>query len=85
MRKDQVSIAIRENLGSRIRLLREAQGVSQHQFAIMIGVDHSYLLGVEKGRRNVSIDNPLKIAQGLGIPPSDPFREVDTFTYAQLP
>lgn len=59
--------AIRYNLGNRIRFLREGQDLSQYTFSRMVSLDRTYLIGVEKGRRNVSIDNLCKIARGLGI------------------
>lgn len=59
--------AIRYNVGNRIKVLREGQDLSQYTFSRMISLDRTYLIGVEKGRRNVSIDNLCKIARGLGI------------------
>lgn len=69
--------AIRYNLGNRIRTLRERQDLSQYTFARMIELDRTYLIGVEKGRRNVSIDNLCKIARGLGISLSELCKGVD--------
>ncbi|MDI9590818.1 MAG: helix-turn-helix transcriptional regulator [Acidobacteriota bacterium] len=59
--------AIRYNLGSRIKVLREGQNLSQYTFARMTELDRTYIIGVEKGRRNISIDNLCKISLGLGI------------------
>ena len=59
--------AIRHNLGNRIKFLREGQDLSQYTFSRMVSLDRTYLIGVEKGRRNVSIDNLCKISRGLGI------------------
>ncbi len=67
----------RRNLGNRIRLVRTGQGLTQGRFALMIGMDRSYLLDVEKGRRNVSVDNLIRISNGLGIKLSDLCRGVD--------
>ena len=63
--------AIRYNVGNRIKVLREGQDLSQYTFSRMISLDRTYLIGVEKGRRNVSIDNLCKIARGLGISRSE--------------
>jgi len=54
-------------LGKRIKTLREKQGLSQRKFSLMVGIDRSYIIGVEHGRRNISIDNIEKIANGLGV------------------
>lgn len=67
----------RARTGARIRALREGCGLSQYQFSSMIGMDRTYLIGVEKGRRNVSIDNLIKIAEGLDVRLSTLFETVD--------
>lgn len=69
--------AIRYNVGNRIKLLREGQELSQYTFSAMVELDRTYLIGVEKGRRNVSIDNLSKISRGLGISLSELFEGVD--------
>lgn len=69
--------AIRYNLGNRIRVLRKGQGLSQYVFSRMIELDRTYLIGVEKGRRNISVDNLCKIAAGLGMSLADLFEGVD--------
>ena len=68
---------IRMRVGARIRELRIAQGLSQYKFSEMINMDRTYLIGVEKGRRNVSIDNLSKIARGLDVRLSVLFEGVD--------
>ena len=68
---------IRQHVGENIRLMRESQGLSQYKFSAMIGMDRTYLIGVEKGRRNVSLDNLSKIAAGLDIPISHLFADVE--------
>ena len=69
--------AIRSNLGDRIRVLRKSQELSQYRFSDMIELDRSYLIGIEKGKRNVSFDNLCKIARGLGVSLSDLCRDID--------
>lgn len=68
---------IRTRLGARIYELRVAKGLSQYQFSKKIGMDRTYLISVEKGRRNVSIDNLSKISQGLDVRLSALFENVD--------
>lgn len=69
--------AIRLNLGNRIKILREGQELSQYAFSSMVNIDRTYIIGVEKGRRNVSIDNLIKISRGLGISLSELCQGVD--------
>ncbi len=64
-------------LGIRIRQLREQQGLSQRRFSLMIGMDRTYLIAVEHGRRNIAIDNISKIANGLGVTLSELFEGID--------
>lgn len=54
-------------LGKRIQYLRKQTGMSQEKFALHIGMDRTYYSSVESGKRNVSIRNIQKIANGLGI------------------
>lgn len=77
MQKDGDIAAIRHNLGNHIRLLRKGQHLSQYAFSDMIDLDRSYIIGVEKGRRNISIDNLCKIARGLGVSLSELCQGID--------
>lgn len=61
--------------GGRVRELRLAAGLSQEKFALAIGMDRTYLSSVETGKRNISLLNIHKIAQGLGVPAAELFRE----------
>ena len=67
---------ITEQLGQRIKELRNATGLSQERFALQIEMDRTYFASVEAGRRNISICNIKKIADGLGVYLSDLFRDL---------
>ena len=58
---------ITEKIGNRIRELRKETGLSQEEFAAKIGMDRTYFASVELGKRNISIVNLEKIADGLDI------------------
>ena len=60
--------------GRRVRQLRKAKGVSQEEFAHTIQIDRSYFGSIERGERNVSLDNICLIARGLGVPPAELLR-----------
>ena len=64
---------ITKDLGSRIKELRQKTGLSQEKFALKIGMDRTYFASVEAGKRNISIINLKKIADGLGVTLSDMF------------
>lgn len=53
--------------GQRIRLLRNEKGLSQEKFALSIDMDRTYYASVEAGKRNISLHNIEKIANGLNI------------------
>lgn len=60
-------------LGARVRELRKKAGYSQEDFALEIGLDRTYMGGVERGERNVAVLNLRKIAAGLGVCVGDLF------------
>ena len=59
--------------GQRLRELRTAKGSSQETLALLSGLDRSYVGGVERGQRNVSLVNILKLATALNIEPRELF------------
>lgn len=63
-------------LGKRIKELRSHAGLSQEKFALQIGMDRTYFASVEAGRRNISICNIKKIADGFGISLSELFKDL---------
>ena len=63
----EVFFMITKKFGKRIKHLRNALGISQEKFALSIDMDRTYYASVENGRRNISIKNITKIADGLGI------------------
>ena len=67
---------ITEDLGKRIRELRQKTGLSQEKFALKIGMDRTYFASVESGKRNIAIMNIKKIADGLGVSLSELFEEI---------
>lgn len=58
-------VAVR--FGLRLRELRNAKGLSQEAFAAACGLDRTYISGIERGKRNVSLRNIEVIADALGI------------------
>ena len=68
--KSPVSPATRE-FGRRVTARRAELGLTQEKAAERIGVHWTYLGQVERGRRNVTLHNILKIAEGLEITPGE--------------
>lgn len=67
---------IKEQIGIRIKELRQSTGLSQEKFALKIDMDRTYYASVENGKRNISIVNLEKIANGLGVSLSELFRGI---------
>ena len=58
---------IQIQFGKTLKTLREKENISQEKFALRIGMDRTYYASVEAGKRNISIQNIKKIADGFGI------------------
>jgi transcriptional regulator with XRE-family HTH domain len=59
--------ALLERFGWRVRLLRAERGMSQEAFAVLCGLDRSYVGGIERGERNLTLRKIEVIAEALGI------------------
>ena len=68
---------IKKNFGLAIKKLREETGLSQEKFALSIGMDRTYYASVEAGKRNISLQNIYKIAEGFNISVSTLFVVVE--------
>ena len=55
---------------------RKARGLSQRALAQLAGLDRTYVGSVERGERNVSIDNVERLAEALGIELADLFKRI---------
>lgn len=63
--------------GRVVRHLRREQGFSQETFAQYCGLDRSYLGGVERGERNITLANMERIICALHLKPSEFFAALD--------
>ncbi|MEG0092090.1 MAG: helix-turn-helix transcriptional regulator [Oscillospiraceae bacterium] len=67
---------IADRFAQRIKTLRNDKGLSQEKFALSIEMDRTYYASVEKGRRNISLNNIEKIAAGFNITLEELFKEI---------
>jgi transcriptional regulator with XRE-family HTH domain len=67
---------IRIRFGKAVRARRMRLRVSQEAFADMCGLDRTYVGGVERGERNLSLVNIQKVAKALNVSLSELFRGV---------
>lgn len=56
--------------GERLRELRQERGLSQEGFAHHVGLDRTYVSGLERGRRNPTLDVIVKLAEALEVQPA---------------
>jgi DNA-binding XRE family transcriptional regulator len=71
------SVPIRRNIPHSILWReRKARGLSQRALAQLAGLDRTYVGSVERGERNVSIDNVERLAEALGIELADLFKRI---------
>lgn len=64
---------LRKNLGQRLKQLRKAAKLTQEELAAKAGMGYKYLGSVERGERNITIDNLERIIKALAVEPYVPF------------
>ena len=69
--------------GKRIRELRKSRGWTQEAFALHVDLDRSYVGGIERGERNVSLENISLMAATLDVPISKLFEGWSIHTVSQ--
>lgn len=69
-------VDVRIRFGRSVRARRHGLGLSQEEFADVCGLDRTYMGGIERGERNLSLINMEKIAEGFEISLSELFRGV---------
>lgn len=70
-------MSIKKEFGDRIKELRQFHHLSQEKFALQINMDRTYLASIESGKRNVSLENIKKIADGFEISLEELFRGIE--------
>lgn len=63
--------------GQRVRELRLARGYSQERLAVLAQLHRTYVGGVERGERNVSLINIWRLANALTVSPGSFFSSLD--------
>jgi len=56
--------------GRRLRALRTERGLSQEALADLAGIHRTYVGSVERGERNIALDNIHAFADALGVSPA---------------
>lgn len=58
---------IKKKFGERVRQLRKEQGYSQEAFAQKCGLHRTYIGNIERGEKNVSLENIERIVSALWL------------------
>lgn len=67
-------------IGNKIRELRKSKGFSQESFADEVGIDRTYMGGIERGERNIAAINIIRIAKALKVEVGDLFPPARTLS-----
>ncbi|MEN0038056.1 MAG: helix-turn-helix transcriptional regulator [Cellvibrio sp.] len=71
--------SILKAFGNRIKAIRLEQGISQEQLGQLAELDRTYISGIERGLRNVSLINIERLSAALHVEPAEllKFSEAD--------
>lgn len=58
-------------IGQNVRRIRHEAGLSQEELAFRAKLHRTYISSIERGERNVSIENIFAIAEALKVRPGD--------------
>ena len=72
-------MTLRDKFGAAVRARREKLGFSQEQLAELAGMHRTYVGSIERGERNVSLENIVKLCKALRIKPSSLMSSLDEF------
>jgi transcriptional regulator with XRE-family HTH domain len=68
-------VSAKARFGSTLRRIRNECGYSQEELAERAGLHRNYVGGVERGERNVALENIVKLAKALSVSPRDLFAD----------
>ncbi|MBN2563890.1 MAG: helix-turn-helix transcriptional regulator [Phycisphaerae bacterium] len=62
---------IKQAFGKAVRKFRDGLGVSQEELAELADLHRTYISDIERGDRNISLVNIVRLAQALKVTPGD--------------
>lgn len=77
-----VEESLAKRFGDLVRRKRLEQGYSQEDFSFMARLHQTYISGIERGRRNITLETAEQIAKALGTPLSSMLAEIERDTPA---
>jgi transcriptional regulator with XRE-family HTH domain len=67
---------IPRRFGLRVRSLRKQRGLSQERLAELADLHFTYVSSVERGKRNISLINIVRLARALKVSPALLFQDI---------
>jgi transcriptional regulator with XRE-family HTH domain len=64
-------------VGNKVRLVRKSKGLTQEELAEKCGLQYTYIGGIERGERNVSLQTIEKLSEGLSVAPYELLKSTD--------
>lgn len=61
----------KKEMGARLRAIRVAHELTQADLAALLGIPHTNVSGIERGVRGLTIQQLVKIARALRVPPAE--------------
>ena len=58
-------------VGKNLRAYRQTRGLSQEAFADQLGVHRTYMGGLERGERNLTLKSLERLAEQIGVDPRE--------------
>ena len=68
-----------KHIGASIRLIRKQKGYTQEYLAEKANLHYSYIGGIERGERNISLETLEKIINALEMEPSQIFETTNSY------
>lgn len=65
---EQNDLEFRKAFGKRIKFLRQQKDITQERLGFLAQLDRTYIGGLERGERNITLGNIKRIADALQIP-----------------
>lgn len=62
-------------VGTNLTRIRKSCGLSQEELAERAGLHRTYVSGIERGKRNVSVENLFVLAKALRVAPAELLEE----------
>lgn len=63
--------------GEHVKAVRKNQGLSQEELAAKADLHRTYIGMIERGEKNITLLNILKIARALNVFPGDLFKDIE--------